>query len=123
MSTILIVDDSPTVLMSMEQLLSRFGYGVMKAASAEEALRSVSGGSRPNLVITDFNMPGKNGAELIRALRAMAQHRFTPMLVLTTESQRDRREEAKAAGATGWLVKPADPVQLESVLKKLLPNG
>ena len=121
MSTILIVDDSPTVLMSMENLLSRFGYSVQKANSAEDALAKVGSGPKPNLVITDFNMPGKNGAELIQALRGMSQFRFTPMLVLTTESQRDRREMAKAAGATGWLVKPADPVQLEGVLKKLLP--
>ena len=121
MSTILIVDDSPTVLMSMENLLSRFGYKVLKANSAEDALKKAGSGPVPNLVITDFNMPGKNGAELIRALRGMAQYRFIPMLVLTTESQRDRREQAKAAGATGWLVKPTDPVQLESVLKQLIP--
>lgn len=119
----MIVDDSPTVLMSMEQLLGRFGYQVMKADSAEAAIKTLEAGAAPNLIITDFNMPGRNGAELIRALRGNSRFRFTPMLVLTTESQRDRRDEAKAAGATGWLVKPADPVQLESVLKKLLPNG
>ena len=123
MSTIMIVDDSPTVLMSLEQLLGRFGYQVMKAASAEDALKTLDGGAAPNLIITDFNMPGRNGIDLIRALRGNSRFRFTPMLVLTTESQRNRREEAKAAGATGWLVKPADPVQLEGVLKKLLPNG
>lgn len=123
MSTILIVDDSPTVLMSMEQLLRRFGYDVMKANSAENALQVVNGATRPDLVITDFNMPGKNGAELIQGLRGDARFRFTPMLVLTTESQRDKRDQAKACGATGWLVKPADPTQLEAVLKKLLPRG
>lgn len=123
MSTILIVDDSPTVLMSMEQLLKRFGYSVEKAASAEEAITNVGTGTTPNLVITDLNMPGKNGVQLIQALRAMPQFRFTPMLVLTTESQRERRDQAKAAGATGWLVKPADPAQLQGVLKKLLPTG
>ena len=123
MSTIMIVDDSPTVLMSLEQLLGRFGYQVMKADSAESAVRSLESGASPNLVITDYNMPGRNGIDLIRALRGNSRFRFTPMLVLTTESQRNRREEAKAAGATGWLVKPADPVQLEGVLKKLPPNG
>lgn len=123
MSDILIVDDSPTVLMSMEGLLARFGHRAIKASSAEDALSRVSSGVAAKLVITDFHMPGKNGAELIRALRATPQHRFTPMLVLTTESQRERRDEAKAAGATGWLVKPVDPKQLESALKQLLPAG
>lgn len=121
MNTILVVDDSPTVLLSMEQLLTRFGYAVQKASSAEEALRRAASEPVPKLVITDFNMPGKNGAELIRALRALPQYRFTPMLVLTTESQRERRDEAKAAGATGWLVKPPDPAQLESAIRKLVP--
>lgn len=123
MSDILIVDDSPTVLMSMEDLLRRLGHRAVKASSAEDALSRVSAGVGAKLVITDFHMPGKNGAELIRALRATPQHRFTPMLVLTTESQRERRDEAKAAGATGWLVKPVDPKQLESALKQLLPAG
>lgn len=121
MRTILIVDDSPTVLMSMQNMLSRLGYKVQTASSAEDALKKVPANPSPNLVITDFNMPGKNGAELIKALREMRQFRFTPMLVLTTESQRDRREQAKAAGATGWLVKPMDPAQLQGVLEKLLP--
>lgn len=123
MSNIMIVDDSPTVLMSMENLLKRFGYDVIKADSAESAVSTVNSGPKPDLIITDFNMPGKNGAELIQALRGDARFRFTPMLVLTTESQRDKRDQAKACGATGWLVKPADPKQLEGVLKQLLPNG
>ncbi|SOC21047.1 response regulator [Rhodobacter maris] len=121
MADILIVDDSPTVLMSMEDLLRRFGHRAIRANSAEEALSKVAGGLAPKLVITDFHMPGKNGAELIAALRSKGSLRFTPMLVLTTESQRERRNEAKAAGATGWLVKPVDPKQLEAALAQLLP--
>lgn len=123
MSTILLVDDSSTVLMSMGQLVSRLGYQVVQATSAEDAMAKVKAGADFNLMITDFNMPGRNGADLIRALRGHPKYRFTPMLVLTTESQRERRDEAKAAGATGWLVKPADPVQLQSALKRLLPTG
>lgn len=122
MATIMIVDDSPTVLMSMENLLTRFGHRSVSADSAEDALTKV-GGAQPNLIITDLHMPGKSGIDLIRALRATPKHRFTPMLILTTESQRDLRDEAKAAGATGWLVKPADPKQLETALKQLLPAG
>ena len=122
MADILIVDDSPTVLMSMENLLGRFGHRAIKAASAEEALGKAASAAA-KLVITDYHMPGKNGVDLIRALRGNSQYRFTPMLVLTTESQKEKRDEAKAAGATGWLVKPVDPKQLEGALKQLLPGG
>ncbi|MGB0659073.1 MAG: response regulator [Mangrovicoccus sp.] len=122
MADILIVDDSPTVLMSMENLLARLGHRAIKASSAEDALGKATG-SAAKLVITDYHMPGKNGVELIRALRGNSQYRFTPMLVLTTESQKEKRDEAKAAGATGWLVKPVDPKQLEGALKQLIPGG
>jgi len=122
MADILIVDDSPTVLMSMENLLARLGHRAIKASSAEDALGKAAGAAA-KLVITDYHMPGKNGVELIRALRGNSQYRFTPMLVLTTESQKEKRDEAKAAGATGWLVKPVDPKQLEGALKQLLPGG
>lgn len=122
MADILIVDDSPTVLMSMEDLLKRLGHKAVKASSAEDAMNK-AGSIKPKLVITDFHMPGKSGVDLIRALRATPDYRFTPMLVLTTESQRERRDEAKAAGATGWLVKPVDPKQLESALVQLIPGG
>lgn len=124
MAHILIVDDSPTVLMSMDNLLQRFGHTTTQAASAEEAVDIVSqGGDAPKMVITDFHMGGANGAELIQLLRKQPPLRFTPMLVLTTDSQKERREEAKAAGATGWLTKPVDHEQLEAVLNKLLPNA
>lgn len=119
----MIVDDSPTVLMSMEGLLKRFGHSTISANSAEDAVGKIRAGSLPKMVITDFHMPGKNGAELIFFLRQQAPFRFTPMLVLTTDSQRDRRDEAKKAGATGWLTKPVDHAQLETVLRNLLPNG
>ncbi len=122
MADILIVDDSPTVLMSMENLLGRLGHRAIKAVSAEDALGKAAGAAA-KLVITDYHMPGKNGVELIRALRGNSQYRFTPMLVLTTESQKEKRDEAKAAGATGWLVKPVDPKQLEGALKQLIPGG
>lgn len=123
MAQIMIVDDSPTVLMSMESLLARFGHTSMAASSAEDAIAKLNAGAAPKLIITDYHMPGKNGVELIRELRQHPNHRFTPMLVLTTESQQAKRTEAKAAGATGWLVKPAQPPQLEAALKQLLPNG
>ncbi len=123
MAHVMIVDDSPTVLMSMESLLQRFGHTVVKASTAEEAVEKLRAGEEPKMVITDLHMPGKNGIELIGFLRQHPAHRFTPMLVLTTDSQQDRRDQAKKAGATGWLTKPVDHKQLETALQKLLPNG
>ena len=120
MSTIHLVDDSATMLMSMEMLLKRAGYTVSKSQDAEAALNTLNS-ETPKLIITDLNMPGMNGIELIQELKKIGKFRFTPILMLTTESQQARREEAKKAGATGWLVKPVEPNQLLAVVKQLVP--
>jgi len=122
MSAIHLVDDSATMLMSMEMLLKRAGYTVTKSESAEAAMSALESIS-PKLIITDLNMPGMNGIELIQTLKKQSKFRFTPMLMLTTESQQSRREEAKSAGATGWLVKPVEPEQLLGVVKQLVPTA
>lgn len=111
------------MLMSMEGILTRAGYGVIKASSGEEALDRLRAGDRPNLIITDLNMGATNGIELIRQARQMPTTRFTPMLMLTTESAQNRREEAKAAGATGWLVKPVQADALVAVVKQVVPGA
>ncbi|UHC20163.1 response regulator (plasmid) [Methylobacterium currus] len=121
MSTILLVDDSPTILSSMSGILARSGYATEQAATGESALTKVQGGLAPGLVITDFHMPGINGLQLIQELRKLAATRFVPMLVLTTESQQEKRDEARKAGATGWLVKPVQPDQLLQVIKQVAP--
>lgn len=123
MKTIFLVDDSPTMLMSMETALTRAGYAVAKASSAEAALQGLSGGTRPNLMITDLHMGGMNGIDLIRAVRKTPAGRFMPILMLTTESAQSRKEEAKAAGATGWIVKPVDPDALVNVVRQVLPGS
>lgn len=122
-STIFLIDDSVTVLMSMEAILGHAGYAVAKATSGEEAISRLSTGLKPNLLITDIHMPGMNGIELIRQVRAMPGFQFTPILVVTTESQQAKRDEARAAKATGWLVKPVQPDDLLKVVKQILPNG
>lgn len=122
-STILLVDDSATILMSMEAILHKVGYTVVKAASGEEAVAMLERGTRPNLIITDIHMPGMNGIDLIRKVRGMAGFQFVPILVVTTESQQAKRDEARAAKATGWLVKPVPPDDLLRVVKQILPGG
>ncbi|MCJ2056425.1 response regulator [Methylobacterium sp. J-048] len=122
-TTIMIVDDSPTMLMSIEGILSKAGLGVVKAASGEEAVTTLQGGTKPNLLITDLNMGAMNGIELIRRVRKLPGLQFIPILMLTTESQQDKRNEAKSAGATGWIVKPVDPEALLKVIRQLVPGA
>ncbi|CCG07182.1 Response regulator receiver domain protein (CheY) [Pararhodospirillum photometricum DSM 122] len=122
-STILLIDDSATVLMSMETILHRAGFVIAKASSGEDALAQLQKGLKPGLVITDVHMPGMNGIDVIRKVRALPGYQFVPILVVTTESQQVKREEARAAKATGWLVKPVQPDDLLKVVRQILPNG
>ena len=117
MKTIFLVDDSATILLSISSILGKAGYAVEKAANAEEALRKFKAGIKIDLLITDLNMPGMNGIELIREVRQMAAYKFVPILFLTTESQQAKKVEAKAAGASGWIVKPATADELLSTIK------
>ncbi len=122
MKTIFLVDDSPTMLMSLESVLKRHNLNVVTATSGAEALQKISS-STPDLVITDLNMPGMDGITLIKEIKKLPPMRFKPVLMLTTESQASKREEAKAAGATGWLVKPVKPEDLIAVVKKVVPGA
>lgn len=124
MKPILLVDDSPTLLMSMKGVLERNGLAVTTAANGGEALQKIRTASAPfALMITDYNMPGINGVELVREARKLSNARFTPMLLLTTESEQKKRDDAKAAGATGWLVKPVAPDKLLQVIKQVVPGA
>lgn len=121
-ATALIVDDSPTMLMSIGGMLSKLGLKVEQASSGEEALGKLQRGLRPRLMIADLNMGAMNGIELIREARKTPGMSFTPILMLTTEIQQARRQEARAAGATGWLVKPVCPSNLVKLVDQLVPD-
>lgn len=121
---IFLVDDSSTIIMSLSNILKQAGYAVGSASDGEAALEKLKGLSqKPDLIITDINMPKMNGLELIKAAKALPGYRFVPILVLTTESQQARRDEAKKAGATGWLVKPVQGTELVSVIKQVVPGA
>ncbi|MDQ7074838.1 MAG: response regulator [Gammaproteobacteria bacterium] len=122
MKKIMLVDDSTTLLMSMKGILSRAGFEVLTASSGQQALEKIEG-FKPDLVITDLNMPGMDGITFIKASKKTAAMRFKPILMLTTESQQSKRDEAKQAGAMGWLVKPVAPEQLTQVVKQVLPGA
>lgn len=123
MSKIFLIDDSGTIRLSMEGVLERAGHEVSTAADGMEALESLKGGYRPDLIITDVHMPRMDGLSLIREVRGLPQFRSTPILVLTTESQQEKRDEARRNGATGWLVKPVSADKMMQVLDKVLPGA
>ena len=122
MKPVLLVDDSPTMLTSISNVLKKAGIASASANSGEAAVDLVKGGLAPCLVITDYHMPGMHGVDLIGRLRRMAATRFVPMLVLTTDSEGGKRQSAKAAGATGWIVKPVEPNALIELVKQLVPG-
>ncbi|MBI5552973.1 MAG: response regulator [Desulfobacterales bacterium] len=116
---IITVDDSASVRQMVAFTLKGAGYEVLECQDGQDALNKINGAGA-QMVITDLNMPNMNGLELIKALRAKAEYKFMPIVFLTTESQADKKEAAKAAGATGWIVKPFKPDQLLAVVKKVL---
>jgi len=116
---IMTVDDSASVRQMVSFTLRDAGYEVLEAVDGQDAVNRLNGTS-VHMVITDLNMPNLDGIGLIRALRAIAAFKFIPIVMLTTESQDTKKQEGKAAGATGWIVKPFKPEQLLAVVKKVL---
>jgi two-component system, chemotaxis family, chemotaxis protein CheY len=119
MASILAVDDSTSMRQMVAFTLKGAGYEVIEAVDGQDALDKAKGRG-VNLVLTDVNMPKMDGISLIKELRKLPSYKFTPMLMLTTESAADKKQEGKAAGATGWLVKPFNPDQLLATVKKVL---
>jgi two-component system, chemotaxis family, chemotaxis protein CheY len=121
--TILIVDDSATMLMSLKSALSLGGFQVETATNGQVALDKLIAGLKPSLILTDINMPAMGGLEMIGKVRAMPSCRFFPILTLTTESESAKRDEGRRLGATGWLVKPVSGADLLKVIKQVLPGA
>lgn len=119
MASILAVDDSASMRQMVTFTLKKAGFEVIEASDGNEAL-TVARSRKVNLVLTDVNMPNKDGITLIKELRALPDYKFIPMLMLTTESADDKKREGKSAGATGWIVKPFDPDQLLSTIQRVL---
>lgn len=115
---IMTVDDSASVRQMVAFTLKKEGYDVIEASDGKDALSKLTGSI--DMVITDLNMPNLDGIGLIKGIRAQAAYKFIPVVMLTTESQAGKKAEGKAAGATGWIVKPFTPDQLLAVVKKVL---
>jgi len=116
---VLAVDDSLTIRKLIKMTLSRAGYEVDEAEDGAKGLQRASAEAF-DLVLSDINMPVMTGIEMLRGLRKLAQYKFTPIVLVTTESQPEKKQEGKAAGATGWIVKPFEPEQLLAVVTKVL---
>ena len=117
--TVLTVDDSASIRQMVSFTLKSAGYEVVEAVDGMDGLEKAKGKSF-NLVLTDQNMPRMNGLSLIKSLRGMPGYRTVPILMLTTESSDTMKSQGRAAGATGWLVKPFDPQKLIEVVKKVI---
>ena len=115
---ILTVDDSASMRQMVAFTLRSAGYDVDEAEDGKIALDKARV-ARFNCVVADVNMPNMDGISLIRELRQLADYKFTPLLMLTTEAGLEKKQEGKAAGATGWIVKPFDPEQLVATIKKV----
>lgn len=121
--TALIVDDSPTMRQMVAFTLTNAGFTVIQAEDGKDAVNKVSAGMKLDIVVTDLNMPEMDGIALIKELRKLTTFKFTPILMLTTESAAEKKVAGKEAGATGWIVKPFNPEVLLKTIAKVLTSA
>ena len=119
MKRVMTIDDSPSLRQMVALTLETAGYEVVEASDGRDAVAKL-GGREFHLFLTDLNMPGMDGIELTRKLRSIPDYKFVPIVLLTTESQPEKKMQGKAAGATGWIVKPFKPDDLLATVKKVI---
>ncbi|MEO6376504.1 MAG: response regulator [Caulobacteraceae bacterium] len=117
--TVLTVDDSVTIRTMLQCALADAGYTVVQAFDGQDGLDQLEGGGTPDVIITDINMPRLDGFGFIEQVRKQPKFRGTPILVLTTENDDVRKDRARQAGATGWIVKPFDPARLVDAIRRV----
>lgn len=118
---LLIVDDSASLRQVVSMTLKAAGYEVVEACDGKDALAKLDG-QKLNLIISDVNMPNMDGLTFLKEVKKHPSYRFTPIVMLTTETEQGKRDQARAAGAKGWVVKPFQPQQmLDAVSKLVLP--
>ncbi len=118
--TILIVDDSSSLRTVVKMALTRAGYDVIEAGDGQQGLAQLDKAAKVNLIVSDVNMPNMDGIAFVTALKKDARHKFTPVIMLTTEGQDSKKEQGRAAGARAWITKPFSPPQLLDAVSKLI---
>ena len=117
--TILVVDDSTSLRQVVGIALKGAGYEVIEACDGKDALGKISG-KKVHLIISDVNMPNMDGIAFVKEVKKIAEHKFVPVIMLTTESQEAKKQEGQAAGAKAWVVKPFQPAQMLTAVSKLV---
>ena len=118
--TILIVDDSTSLRVVVKIALVRAGYEVLEAGDGVEGLAALDKAGKVNLIVSDVNMPNMDGITFVTQVKQHPRHKFTPVIMLTTEGQDGKKEQGRAAGAKAWIVKPFNPPQLLDAVSKLI---
>ncbi|MES2423186.1 MAG: response regulator [Pseudomonadota bacterium] len=118
--SILIVDDSSSLRTVVKLALVRAGYEVHEAGDGQEGLAKLDSVSKVNLIVSDVNMPNMDGITFVTRVKQHPRHKFTPVIMLTTEGQDAKKEQGRAAGAKAWIVKPFNPPQLLDAVSKLI---
>lgn len=118
--TILIVDDSASLRTVVKLALTRAGYEVIEAGDGRDAIAKLDQAAKVNLIVSDVNMPNMDGITFVKQVKAHPRHRFTPVIMLTTEGQDEKKQLGRAAGAKAWIVKPFNPPQLLDAVSKLI---
>lgn len=116
---VLVVDDSSSVRQVVGIALKSAGYDVIEACDGKDALGKLTG-QKVHLIISDVNMPNMDGITFVKEIKKLASYRFTPIIMLTTESQESKKAEGQAAGAKAWVVKPFQPAQMLAAVSKLI---
>jgi two-component system chemotaxis response regulator CheY len=117
--TVMVIDDSGSFRTVVKLALSKAGYGVLEASDGVDATNKLNGAGKVNLIVCDVNMPNMDGLTFLKNLKSNPVHKFTPVIMLTTESQEARKAEGRAAGARAWITKPFQPSQLVDAVNKL----
>lgn len=117
--TVMIVDDSASIRQVVGIALKGAGYDVIEAADGKDALGKLNG-QKVHLIISDVNMPNMDGISFVKEVKQLPSYKFTPVIMLTTESQESRKQEGQAAGAKAWVVKPFQPAQMLAAVSKLI---
>ncbi len=118
--TILIVDDSSSLRMVVKLALNRAGYDVLEAGDGKEGLAQLEKAGKVHLIVSDVNMPVMDGIAFVTEVKKHPRHKFTPVVMLTTEGQDAKKEQGRQAGAKAWICKPFDPPQLLDAVSKLI---